>query len=127
MQEVSSTLLQAVITVAVPIVSAFAIRFLNDLALQAKAAAKNEIAKRYIAIIADTIKTAVIAVSQDYVDALKKSGEFSKDCQKEAFNRAVSLAKSMLTADASRFLAETYGDIEAFIQAKIEAQVLLEK
>jgi len=63
----------------------------------------------------------------ELLDALKKSGEFSKDCQKEAFNRAVSLAKSLLTADASRFLAETYGDIENFIQAKIEAQVMLQK
>ena len=120
MQEFLSTLLQAVAAVAVPAVSAFAIRFLNELTAQAAA-------KRYIAVILDAIKTSVMYVSQDFVDAHKKSGTFDAECQKEAFNRAAIMATSLLTADAARFLAETYGDMGKFIQAKIEAQVKLQK
>ena len=127
MQEILTMLLQAVITAATPIVAAFAVRFLNERTANAKASAKNETAERYIGEAADAVTTAVALVSQTYADALKASGAFTLENQREAFNRASNMARSMLTAEASRFITEAYGDLQNYLTAKIEAEVFLQK
>ena len=120
MNELLSTLLQAVITVAVPILTAFGVRFLTERTAAAKEA-------RHTSEAMDVITTCVAYISQDYVDALKKSGTFSRDNQKEALSRALSMAQSLLTAEAARFLENAYGDISKYLTAKIEAEVKLQK
>ena len=127
MQELLLTLLQAVIATAVPIITAFGIRFLHVKAEQVKAAADNEIAERYITEIADAVTTAVLHTSQTYSDELKKTGVFSLDCQREALNKSVTQARTLLTVDASRFLEAAYGDVTKFLTAKVEAEVKLLK
>ena len=115
MQELLSTLLQAVIAVAVPIVSAFAIRSLNESAAGAKES-------RYTTEAMDVITTCVAFISQDYVDALKKDGKFNSDEQKEALRRALLMAEQMLTAGAARLINNVYGDLAAFLKTRIEAE-----
>ena len=127
MQELLLTLLQAILAVAVPIVTGYAVRFLNVKAEAAKGAAKNETAERYIAEASDAVTTAVALVSQTYTDALKKSGAFTAENQREAFNMARTQAASLLTAEASRFINEAYGDAQKYLTAKIEAEVKLQK
>ena len=127
MNELLTNLLQAIIAVAVPIVSAFGIRFLNERTAHAKEAATSEIAERYIAEAGNVATTAVAVITQTFVEELKKNDTFNGDKQKEAFNKAVGMARSLLTAEAARFLESAYGDVSNYLAAKIEAEVKLQK
>jgi len=123
MQDVLLQLLQAVITVATPIVAGYAVKALNAHAEQAKAATANEMAQRWIAEVANAITTAILYTSQTYVDALKDSGDFTVDRQKQAFKLAMEQAKSLLSKDALHFLDMAYGDATAYLTSQIEAEV----
>lgn len=127
MNDVLATLLQAVITVAVPILTAFLVSFIKAKASQAAAATENDTAAAYITQIADAVSTAVTATSQTYVDALKADGAFNKDEQKEALGKALAAARASLTQSALAFIEAAYGDITAYLTAKIEAEVRNQK
>ena len=127
MQELLATLLQAIIAVAVPVLTAFGVRFLNERTAHAKEAATSEIAERYIAEAGNVAATAVALISQTFVEDLKKSESFDGAKQKEAFAKAVAAARGLLTAEAARFLDQAYGDATKYLAAKIEAEVKLQK
>ena len=127
MEDLLSTLLQAILAVAVPILAGFGARFLNGKTKEAAETAKTEITARYIPQIGDAVTTAVAHVFQTYVDGLKKSNLFNKRNQEEAFNRAAMLARSLLTAEAERFIGEVYGDVSKYLAARIEAEIKFQK
>ena len=77
--------------------------------------------------MADAISTAVTYTSQTYVDALKNSGKFTKENQEEALKKAVEQAEKLLTAEARSFLEKAYGDLNAYLVSKIEAEVRVQK
>ena len=89
MNEFLSELLMTVITAAVPVLSAYAITLIRK--ARDKAAAQTDSIKQqdYISEIADAISVAVATTSQTYVDALKKTGSFTKEAQAEAAQKAL--------------------------------------
>jgi hypothetical protein len=78
---------------------------------------------KYITLGEDAICTAVVAVTQSYVDALKKTGEWNDETKQVAFiearNQAI-LIMSQATKDA---IAAAYGDLNAWIDNKVEFYV----
>lgn len=84
---------------------------------------QNEIAKKYIEMLANTIEISVIATNQTYVDALKQKGEFDAAAQTEAFNKTKNAVLSILTDEAKKYLTEAYGDLNVYIGEQIEALV----
>jgi hypothetical protein len=62
MQEFLTTLLQAVITAAVPIVTAFLVRFLTTKTAEASRTAQNATADKYINEAGEAASTAVLYV-----------------------------------------------------------------
>ena len=127
MNEFLSNLLIAVITAAVPVLTTYGVKLIKQIA--ANAATKTDSAKQqgYIKEIADAIADAVSATSQTYVDALKASGNFTKENQEEALKKAVEQAERLLTAEARSFLEKAYGDLNAYLVSKIEAEVRVQK
>ena len=123
MQELLMTLLQAVLTVAVPIISTFAIRFLNAKSEQAKTSSECELSNRYRAEALEAAAKAVGCIEQTYVSVLKGSEQWTEKNQSEAFNKALATAKSLLTEEASKFLTSAYGDLSIFLQPHIESEV----
>lgn len=89
MQEFLFTLLAAVVTAAVPVVSTFVVSAVKKAAENAKADTDNTTVQRYIEEIATAISDAVAATSQTYVDALKQAGKFDLEAQKEAAQKAL--------------------------------------
>ena len=122
-----STLLQAVPIAAVPVISAFIGKGLTALSGYLSSKTENDTAKKYLTAAEEAAKKAVTYTSQTYVDALKKSGSFSKENQEEALSRAVDKAKSLLTVEAIAFLEEAYGDVTEFLKTNIEAEVRSQK
>lgn len=90
-------------------------------------ATENSLADKYINMLSDTITTCVMATNQTYVNNLKKENMFDKEAQKEALNKTADAVKQILSADAQKYLNETYGDVSALIMQKIEAEVAKNK
>ena len=127
MKEFVFTLLQAVLSVAIPVATAYLVSFLKKKSAQAQTQIENDTAKHYLDEITNAVTTAVSATSQTYVDTLKKDNAFTKEAQLEALNKAKDTALSILSPAAAQFVSEVYGDLNSFLVAKIEEAVRVQK
>ena len=101
----------------------FIIQWIRTKSAALVASADNDLSKKYIAMLTDTVTNAVIAVKQTYVDALKGKNAFTAEAQKEAFTMAYTAVLNNLTDEAKVYLTEAYGDLESYIKVLIEAKV----
>lgn len=99
------------------------IQYIKSKSSEAIAAADNEQAKKYIALLDNTITSCVLATTQTYVDSLKKQGKFDAEAQKTAFEMTYNAVLNVLTEDAKKYLTAFYGDLGAYMTNKIEAEV----
>ena len=83
----------------------------------------NELAKKYLDLLNDTIANCVIATNQTYVEALKKENAFTADAQKAAFEKTYQAVIATLCEEAQKYLPEVVGDLQTYITQKIEASV----
>lgn len=120
-------ILAKVFEVAVfPIIGATAVylvTLINAKKQELVAKAKNETTKKYIEMLDNTIVECVLATKQTYVDALKNGGAFDLDAQKTAFQLTYDAVTAIITDEAQEYLNEAVNDLNAYITAKIEAQV----
>ena len=88
---------------------------------------QNEMEKKYLNMLNDTIANCVIATTQTYVDTLKKQGNFTAEAQKTAFTMTYEAVLQLLTDEASQYLTSAVGDLHLYITQKIESEVSLNK
>ena len=79
--------------------------------------------KRIIDDIKEIIIQVVITLNQTYVDALKAEGKFTTEKQQEAFEKAKSDVYTILSTEMIDVLIAVYGDIDAWLESKIESTV----
>ena len=120
-------ILQVCIIPLLGVLTAYIVKFINIKSVEIQANVHNDMADKYIAMVADTVAACVIATNQTYVEALKKQNAFTAEAQKEAFNLTYNAVMAILTDDAKDYLAEIYGDVAAYITNKIEAEVNISK
>ena len=120
-------ILQVCIIPLLGVLTAYIVKFINIKSVEIQANVHNDMADKYIAMVADTVAACVIATNQTYVEALKKQNAFTAEAQKEAFNLTYNAVMAILTDDAKEYLAEIYGDVAAYITNKIEAEVNISK
>ena len=127
MSEFLSNLLIAVITAAVPVLTIYAVKLIKQ--VDANVAAKTDDAKKqgYANEIALAVSEAVSMVSQTYVDSLKNSGEFTKEAQKKAAEKALAACLASISPAAQEFMESVYGDLTEYLTTKIEAEVRNQK
>ena len=127
MQDILSTLLQAVLIAVVPIIAGFVAKGVVALAQYLGVKMENATLAKYAQEIAQAVATAVTYVSQTYVDELKKSGTFTEENQKIAIEKALEVAKQQLTQQALDFISTAYGDITQYLTSLLEAEVRNQK
>lgn len=127
MSEFLSSLFIAVITAAVPLLTAYGVNLINKIAENAQARTESTKAQDYIKEITDAITDAVAATSQTYVDSLKKAGKFTEEAQKEAAKKALDACLASISPAAQEFAKKAYGDVEKYLANKIEAEVRKQK
>lgn len=123
-------LYQIVETCLIPllgILAAYIIKFIKAKSAEIQNKVDNDTADKYIAMLDNTISACVIATTQTYVEALKKENAFTKEAQQEAFNLTFNAVMDVLAEDAKEYLTNIYGDLNAYISNKIEAEVNLNK
>ena len=120
-------ILQVCIIPLLGVLTAYIVKFINVKSLEIQSNVSNDLADKYIAMVADTVAACVVATNQTYVESLKKQNAFTVEAQKEAFNLTYNAVMAILTDDAKEYLAEIYGDVAAYITNKIEAEVNISK
>ena len=78
-------------------------------------------------MLTDTITECVQATNQTYVNTLKDKNAFTAEAQKEAFKKSTESVMIILSQEAKEYLENIYGDLNAEIMTRIEAQVGIEK
>ena len=84
---------------------------------------KDEKAKALLEKANGIVLDAVRSVFQTYVESLKSSGSFDSQAQSIALGKAKAIIESELTEDLKTFIAESYGDVAAWIGNAIEASI----
>lgn len=113
--------------VIVPVLIAivpFIVTWLKARSDEIKERTKSEELRKYVDIAEGVVADAVITVARTYVDALKKEGAFDEAAQRVAFNEARTKVVAVLGLGACRVLSEAYGDINEWLENKIEVAVL---
>jgi hypothetical protein len=82
---------------------------------------------KYMNLLQSTVIDCVIATNQTYVESLKLQGKFDAEAQKIAFKKTYDAVMLILTEDAVKYLNEALGDLDAYVNTLIEAQVNLQK
>lgn len=116
-------LLYVFLLICIPYMSVFVKMGMNALVNAGAAYVKDVRIQRLLREVGNAVADAVAAMNQKYVDDLKKNGEFKEEQQKEILQRAISAALKSLSDDAQEYLKTTYGDTEAYLETRIEAQI----
>lgn len=125
-QEFISLLLELVIIPAVPILTKYLVDVFKKWAEEKALCVENETISGYLLEINDTISQAVMCTTQTYVDTLKKQGNFTAESQKIAFDTTKKTVLTLLAQDAKDFIKHMYGDVDLWLDSKIE-QVIQEQ
>lgn len=127
MQEFLKDIFLAVVTAAVPVLTAYIVVLIRKVGDHAAASTESTKAKTYITEATEAIAAAVAATNQTYVDALKNAGKFDADAQKEAAQKALAACLLSISPAAQEFIERAYGDIKEYLTTRIEAEVRKQK
>lgn len=83
----------------------------------------NEIVNQVFTEIITFTEEAVTCTMQTYVDALKKEGTFTEECQEIAFNKALESAKAFISEESKELFESVYGDLDEYLKLLIESKV----
>lgn len=119
--------LQVCIVPLLGVLTAYVVKWLKAKEEEVLVKVENETADKYLAMVFETVRDCVSATTQTYVDALKKNGAFTAEAQKEAFQKTYDAVLAVLTDDAKEYLVAVYGDLNAYLITKIEAEVKAQK
>ena len=109
------------------VLTTYLVKFIKIKVAEITDKTNNDMAKKYIEMLGDTITNCVIATNQTYVEALKKQGKFDEAAQKIAFEKTYQAVLDTLSDEAKVYLANIYGDLNALLTNRIEAEVNKEK
>ena len=127
MQEFLKDIFLAIVTAAVPVLTAYIIVCIHKVGDNAAANTENIKAKTYISEATEAIAASVAATNQTYVDALKNTRRFDCDAQKEAAQKTLAACLASISPAAQRFIESSYGDIRKYLTTQIEAEVRKQK
>ena len=120
-------IMEVVVIPLLGILTTYVVKIVNAKLEEVSANRKNELEKKYIDMLNDTISDCVIATTQTYVESLKKQGRFDVEAQKEAFNQTYGAVMGILSEEAKKYSNEAIGDLNLYITQKIEAEVSINK
>ena len=128
--EVINYVLYIVLTVILPVVATYVVNLIKAKIKESDIiadATQNENITKIIENALSDVMDAVLYINQIYVDALKSSGKFDKDAQKNAFNRAYAEALNMISEDSQKVIEQVYGSFDKWLMLKIETSVNMAK
>lgn len=96
---------------------------LTELREYLKSRTKNDHVNKYLGLASDAVYSAVESTMQTFVNTAKKNGTWSKETAEEAFRAAKSTALLAMGVEAQKVVTEVAGDLDIWLESKIEAYV----
>jgi hypothetical protein len=121
--EILTQIFEVCIIPLLGILTVYLVTFINKKKDELVQKSENETLDKYLEMLADTIETCVIATNQTYVESLKNSGSFDVEAQKKAFEDTKTAVLNILGAEAIDYLNTALGDLNVYIEQKIESTV----
>lgn len=121
--ELLSKIFEVCIIPLLGVLVAYFTQFIKAKSAEISTKTDNELAKKYISMLSDTITQCVIATNQTYVDELKEQGKFDKEAQETAFKATSNAVLAILSDEAKKYLTAAYGDLNTYIANQIEKTV----
>ena len=109
------------------VLTMYIVKFIQVKSAEITGKVDNDLADKYINMLAVTIENCVIATNQTYVEALKAAGKFDAEAQKTAFNMTKNAVIAILSDEAKKYLENAVGDLNEYITQQIEAAVNVNK
>ncbi len=125
--DILSKLFEIVIFPLLGIATVYLINLIRSKTQELKQEKDNALYHKYLDLLESTIIDCVLATTQTYVAGLKKQGKFDAEAQKTAFEMTYKNVMAILADDAKEYLTNAIGDLQAYVQNKIEAEVLNNK
>lgn len=123
MMEFLQQIFELCIVPLLAVTTTYTIKLVKKKSSELDAAIDNELAEKYIDMLAETISECVIATNQTYVESLKNQNAFNKEAQEKAFKITYDAVMTILSDEAKEYLTNVYGDLNTYITTKIEADV----
>ena len=83
----------------------------------------NEKLNQYVDSAQKVISNVVLTMNQTMVDSLKNSGKFDKTAQEEAKNKAVEMAKQLISEESKKAIIILYNDFDVYLNTALESAV----
>lgn len=109
------------------VLTMYIVKFIQIKSEEITGKVNNDLADKYVNMLAATIENCVIATNQTYVEALKNAGKFDAEAQKTAFNMTKNAVMSILSDEAKKYLENAVGDLNEYITQQIETSVNINK
>lgn len=109
------------------VLTMYIVKFIQVKSAEITGKVDNDLADKYINMLAVTIENCVIATNQTYVETLKAAGKFDAEAQKTAFNMTKNAVMAILSEEAKKYLENAVGDLNEYITQQIEAAVNVNK
>ena len=122
-QEIIQLALGTIITVVLPVLVKYILDALKECSLSYSDKIASEVTKDYLADISELIYQVTVYTTQTYVDELKAQGRFDKEAQDVAFDRTKTTVMALLNQEAKNFIFKVYGDVDLWLDTKIEQTV----
>lgn len=84
---------------------------------------KDQTLVNHLSAITQIVTDAVMNVFQSFVETLKTNGNFNEEAQKEAKEKAMTIIESQLTGELRKYIADNYGDVQKWLNNKIESVI----
>lgn len=123
MQEMLEMIMTVVIIPAIPIVVGALVKSLSKWVKKQSIQMENEVIESYLIDISEIVLQAVMHTSQTYADSLKEQGAFNLEAQEIAFQKTKETIMILLAQDAKDFITRMYGDLDLWLDTKIEQLV----
>jgi hypothetical protein len=111
------------ISSVIPVLVSYGVRYLKVKREEKLSKIENEYVKDTLEQATNIIFNVVDAVTQTYVDDLKKEGTFDLEKQKIALNKALTQVKSLMNEEVTDLIVEKYNDADEWIRSQIEAYI----
>ena len=122
-KEILEVIVAVVIIPAIPVLAKCLVDALKEWSESKAVEIEDATIAGYLEDITDVIYQAVICTTQTYVDTLKAQGKFDEEAQKIAFEKTKNTVMRLLAEDAKEFIFTMYGDIDLWLDTKIEQMV----
>ena len=122
-QDLINQIFQVCLIPLLGVLTTFFVKWVQAKSKELQGTTDDVLLNKYIQMLTDTISTCVVATNQTYVEALKDKNAFDEAAQKEAFKRTSEAVLAILSDEAKAYLSEAFGDLNKYIDERIEATV----